>query len=360
MAFDTLPTTNLTGVEIRNMLQENGGDVDDNFLSFFSEDANLNSTSKYKPVRNTGDFIDGSGRWKAADNNCGFSIPILSNYSSLPSYYNSDGSVGMNGWEYQIPNGKTSAQPMRLGDFRGYCPVVIPFVQGFTCPDTGDRQEGSTLFCQIALGQSTDTHLGLSDIATVANCYFGVYAVMGSSSRIAFGSDNNTVELPCADMGVGKWTIYPFLSNARSHGSGTKYYPIPFCQIRTVNMVSDNRPIKIMIRGYYYPDSSTVTYEVLAMNTGASTTMDGYVYLKYQGNDLSDSVQTGEKSKAWLSVSFRNSSMYMTVLSGSFTGVTNSNFFKNGEFTGLLWYAFGNTYTSSNGTSPMRDPSGQL
>lgn len=339
--YTILPTTNLKAEDVRDTV---GGS--NNLTSFFT--ASLNETSKYKPVIYPADFVDDNNRWKATDGNCGFTFPNSSNYTSIPSWYSSNGATGMNGWVYNKPTGG-STQPMRLGDFRGYCTTRVPMSQSFYCPEKAQMTTGAIIRCTCMLSNPSDTNLAITDLNTLANSYFGVYAVYGSDSsktRIAFSTTKGsaTVDLPCHDMSLGEWTIYPFFSNASSHASGTKYYPVPYVGIRKVTMVSSLDAIKMRIGGVLSADKSTCTWTVYATNTGGATTVStNAVYYKFSGNDLSTSTQVGEKSTSVNAVSVPSSTTEVVIASGTFTNTASL-----AASDGRLWFSFGNgKYTGS-------------
>ena len=346
--YTILPTTNLKAEDVRDTV---GGSND--LTSFFQKD--LNETSKYKPVRYPADFLDDNNRWKGTDGNCGFTFPSSSNYTDIPSWYGANGATGMNGWVYNKPRGKTSSynEPMRLGDFCGYCTTRIPMSQSFYCPETAQMTSGATISCTCMLSNPSETNLAITDLSTLANGYFGVYAVYKSDTsktRLAFATTkgSGTVSLPCHDMNLGDWTIYPFFSNASSHGSGTKYYPVPYVGTRTVKMASSVDAIKMRIGGVLSADKNTCTWTVYATNTGSATTVStNAVYYKFFGNNLSTALQTGEKSASVNSVTVPSSTAEVAIASGTFTGTSS---LANG---GVLWFSFGGgKYTGS--VSPMQ------
>lgn len=345
--YTILPSTQLKAEDVRDTV---GGTNE--HITYFQQD--LNETSKYKPVRYPADFLDDNNRWKGTDGNCGFTFPSSSNYTDIPSWYGANGAVGMNGWVYNKPRGKTSSynEPMRLGDFRGYCTTRIPMSQSFYCPETAQMKSGATISCTCMLSNPSETNLAITDLSTLANGYFGVYAVYKSDTsktRLAFATTkgSGTVSLPCHDMNIGDWTIYPFFSNANSHGSGTKYYPVPYVGTRTVKMASSVDAIEMRIEGTLSADLTTCTWKVYAKNTsGATTLSNNSVYFKFSGNDLSTNTQKNEKS--WSSstgITIPSSSTMTVVASGTFTGTS----LLGADMGSKLWFSFGGgKYTGSS------------
>lgn len=342
--YTILPTSNLKAEDVRDTV---GGTND--HITYFQQD--LNETSKYKPVRYPADHLDDNNRWKGVDGNCGFTFPSSSNYTDIPSWYASNGAVGMNGWVYNKPRGKTNNynEPMRLGDFRGYCTTKIPMSQSFYCPENAQMTSGSIIRCTCMLSNPSETNLAITDLNTLANSYFGVYAVNvanTSNTRIAFSQTKGsaTVDLPCHDMTLGEWKIYPFFASASSHGSGTKYYPVPYVGLRKVTMVSSVAAIKMRIGGVLSADKNTCTWTIYATNSGGATTIStNVVYYKFSGNDLSTSPQVGEKSTSVNSVSVPSSTTEVAIASGTFTNTASL-----ATSNGMLWFSFGNgKYTGS-------------
>lgn len=344
-----LPTSELKAEDIRDTV---GGTND--LTSFFT--VNLNETSKYKPVRYAVDFSDGNERWKSSGN-CGFTFPNSSNVSDVPNWYknptyesDSNRQIIGNGWEYKKPRGKSGSinEPMRLGDFRGYSTTVIPMTQAFYAPEKGQMKTGATLSCTCMLANQSETNISIKDLDTLAASYFGVYAVNNSDTsktRTAYATTqgSGTVELPCHDMNLGKWTLYPFFANS----SKNKFYPVPYVEPRTVEMVSSTDAIEMRIEGTLSADLTTCTWKVYAKNTsGATTLSNNSVYFKFSGNDLSTNTQQNEKS--WSSstgITIPSSSTMTVVASGTFTGTT----LLGADMGSKLWFSFGGgRYTGSS------------
>lgn len=358
----TLSIEDLHNHEIRDVLNQNGGHCNNVQASLFIN-GNLNWTSKYKPVCHSDVFSDREIRRKGEDGNSGLVVPVLTNYIELPDFYNEDGSDDMNGWEYIVPDG--NPYPMTTGDFRGYHTIVSPFAQGFYVPEKGEMTPNSTLECMIMVRESSDTNLVMSDIKTIEGCTFGVYAVQGTKYRLAFGDTNNHVSLPCHDMSLGEWKVYPFFTNSpnKQHGQGVKYYPIPGVGIRFVEMVENTDAIQLQITGYFYADTKVCTWEVKAFNTSSADTISGgSVFLKYADHTLADPLDKYEKQERILdNIEVPHTETLISIASGRFDNIVGTEFYNElGDFTGKLWFAFGGgRYTSKRGVPPMKDPAGK-
>lgn len=361
---DVIPTTNVKIQDIIDTLNAHGGSIvpDTSGLydltDLFSTFAAINKWSKYKPVVYASTFVDSDKRWQG-DGNCGFSFPNSSNYADIPGWYNPDGSVGMNGWVYNIPTGGSSA-PMRLGDFRGYCVYEYPITQGFHCPEKVSRATGSSAVCMCMANTESEYGLAMSDIPALSSCYFGIYAVCQGStgvSRLVFAPTAGTVSVTVLTAGLtlGEWRFYPFFASAGSHASGTKYFPVPNVGFRKVTVVDSLDAIEVQITGEINQSTATCTFRILAKNTGIATALStNAVYLKLDGNDLSDSLVTGEKSTSIGSLSIPSSSSFVEIHTGTFTGLSDTLM-----ATGKLWLTMASGKYTDN-VSPMKTPAGQL
>lgn len=120
--YDVLPSQNLKYEDVRDTLASSGGYVNNNMDSLFQLNSGINQWSKYKPVGFSQNFTDNYPNWyKGNDGKCGMNISrVLSNVEDLIEQYK----VGT--WIYNPPSGG-SAEPYRLGDFRGYSKNAVPF-----------------------------------------------------------------------------------------------------------------------------------------------------------------------------------------------------------------------------------------
>lgn len=357
--YNILPSENLKDNDIRDTINAYGGVADNVDSSYFTKD-NINECSKYKPVRHTEPFLNTDERWKGADGNCGYYIPQSSNYVDIPSWYDESGLVGMNGWEYLVPRG-SSSEPFRWGDFRGYTPLRYPITSGFYCAEEASRANGATLLCQCMTNPSSEFGLTLNNIAAIKDNYFGVYAVNKadtSTYKIAFASEKGgtSVELPTSlSPQNSEWYVYPFFANKNVHEQGTIYRPVPYVARREFKIVATLSQIRIQISGMIDEQAKTCSYSILALNEGQETTLsNNAVYMKYDGNDLSDATELGEKYEAISSIRIPTSNTYQSVYSGTFTNL-DAELIKSGK----LWVTMSTAkYTAS--VYPMKSPAGQV
>lgn len=111
MAVKTiLPTTNLEYSDIRDTLASGGGNVSNNMSSLFKEDAHINIWSKYKPIISDKEFDINDEDLR------------LAKYGLSPSKVEIDKYTTDSDWIYNLPG---EGDPLRLGDFRGYCKDAV-------------------------------------------------------------------------------------------------------------------------------------------------------------------------------------------------------------------------------------------
>lgn len=191
-------TSNILMSTVRDTLNEAGGSVGNELKSFFSTNANLNKWSKFKPVIYTNQpFLDDERRWKGDSGLCGFieSSIVFSSADTLVTAYKNK-----NTFVYDIPQGGTT-EPMRLGDFRGYCtdsqaPIWDFYINGaFTDSNT------SSIDCELVTNSpDTNIELLLSDIspkgANAANWYFGVIFELNTGTLIVKSSTTSIGSSP--------------------------------------------------------------------------------------------------------------------------------------------------------------------
>lgn len=304
MAVKTiLPTTNLTGADIRDTLNANGGSVGDNLTSFFSDGANINMWSKYKPVISTTLFFDLS-LWQSSGfrgdlGDCGLNIKTYS-----PSTFKTAAKKGTTGWSYKVPTGGNSA-PMRLGDFRGYCPSAYNPLGNVA--SSGLISNGNVTFAiDIAISGTSDTNITLADIkiggsngTSLSNFYFGVYVwnnnnsyFYTSSSKIGTNA-NLTISVPITV--AGEYNFIPFLSSAAQTTGSDVSATIVSCNksAQKLTVVSSGSLKKVIPNGAWNASGTKVigVSATLINDTSASVTFTGItVQLRYGSDGASSSL----------------------------------------------------------------------
>lgn len=227
MADIVLPETNLTGDDIRDMLNEYGGNVGDDFTDYFTEDANINMWSKFKPI--VIEYINFINLWENEaykTNGCGITIP----YFSHPSDIREALEEGDGMWTYTPPSGG-EREPRRLGDFRRYCPVAINPIGSFEGSYVARRvaeNDSISITIELTVGSDDPYNLTLSDLnvagieVDLSDMYLGVYLVDLNSNNYYFctcesevGTDEEfTIDVPLNYDEEGEFMAYLFLSTS--------------------------------------------------------------------------------------------------------------------------------------------------
>lgn len=305
-----IPETNVKAEDIRDTLIANGGVVDDNILTFFTSDANINPWSKKKPVNYTGDFCQDfdstkdnyvSGWWKGSDGLCGFTIPVHSTYTSAVNATNG----GMNGWTYNIPQ-----LVKRLGDFAGYYPDAKPMMRDFSIPKNVAVNDQTTTVTARMYSDLLDDELSFADFPTLGACYFGVYVTNGTTSyRVTatstIGGGGSVIYLTTSGMETGDWTACPFLSSKQITQSGTDpssamYYTLPGLDKSGFSIV--NSMLSITLNAYRTSEwvdgdiwfGIRYSVSVHSYYTGSNTLAGNRIEIKDSSKDWDDFVAYNE------------------------------------------------------------------
>lgn len=240
-----IPKTNITTDIVRDTLNGAGGSVTNAMGTFYSSSANINPSSKHKPVRRKLDFCQDydsnkanyvADWWKAENKLCGYNLDnaTASSWTALVGKYDGDA----NGWVYELPIGG-EAQPLRLGDFGGYNPDALPLSWGFLAPKTVYKSQ-TTATIAINLPDKNDDYLTWWDFDTFKDYYFGVliyhsngYRRVTATTTISRGG--STVTFNPSLLTAGRtYTVYPFISSvAYTESEGDKsmqLYTIPHAE----------------------------------------------------------------------------------------------------------------------------------
>lgn len=280
--------------QVRDVLNAAGGSVGNDITSFFKSAAKLNMWSKYKPVVSTTLFYS-FALWKSSgyrgDNgDCGLNINVYS-----PDNFMEAAQAGTTGWSYTPPKGGTD-QPMRLGDFRGYCTDAYNPTGAVTT--NGIISNGKVSFAiDVALTGSSNTNLTLSDIriggsngVSLSNYYLGIYMwgngqnlFYTSANKIGTGSDL-TVSISVSNPGTYKYI--PFLSSVAQTSGSAVEAKIVSCNkpSQEVTVVSSGSLKKVIPMGAWNAAGTAVTHitATLVNATSSQVTFTGIkVQLRY-------------------------------------------------------------------------------
>lgn len=191
----TIPNTNINlATNIRDVLNADGGSVNNDLTSFFKPAAKVKMWNKFKPVKYADNFPTYPGTWwKATNGLCGIAIPNGSGSAGLDSIKNSV-------WTWDYPTGGTS-QPMRLGDFRGYnTACTTDIFQSHLKSDISVSDKKIHVALWIYDPQAITNHLRVPDCTLWGNFRLGVRIVYGSNTYIQTSA--KTASQVYADSGV--------------------------------------------------------------------------------------------------------------------------------------------------------------
>lgn len=314
-----IPNTNINlATNIRDVLNNAGGTVGNDVSSFFTTAAKINPYSKRKPVplavNFCQDFDDTEPHyykdwWKGSDGYCGFIPCQVSSFKNIPSYMDGD----MNGWSYQLPVGG-SKTPMRLGDFRGYSSEADPMVSGFTVPSIVSNQFSSNVVTGTCMYTfESDTNLTFADFPNLKDYYFGMYIVQENGSQYRYKTTTIPLEQGACSVSIssyglptGKWTAYPFISEAIQDGNtqvASVYYTIPGNDPATFTVVNSLVTLivhaeKVSLSGVLPSDKNAIKVEVYVRSSGGPTKFtNNYLQIRYADKDFYDDMVVGEISK---------------------------------------------------------------
>ena len=224
----TLGFDELTGDEIRDILTENGGMVDDELETFFTLEAGINMWSKYKPVISSVLFYSKeewiNRAYKGQSGTCGLYIPFDNNLSVFRSMVKN----GSDKWIYEPPYGGENA-PYRLRDFRGYCSDASNPVGGVMTNGYRDDNGMVEFNIEVVHGSDSETNVSLSDLTVnglpLSSYYLGIYAynddnkyyVKTGESSIG---DANGLSVSVQFDSTGTFHYVPILSSRIQNGEG--------------------------------------------------------------------------------------------------------------------------------------------
>lgn len=227
--LSTLPTTTLTGDDIKDTINNYGGSADNTWLTFYDSLNDVNKWSRWKPFSYPADFVNDESILKAA--HFGLQIDHMSNWGNVTTKWETQ-------YVYNKPTG-TSTSPYRGGDFRNYTKDAICFFSSFSGPTTVyQNNAGSYLFY---FNVPTSGSITLSDIVVngvaASNCYPGVVAYKKGTTNYYVITDSKTAGSN-TQFGVSitfstayeTWYVYPMLSST-AYTSWTLNPTNPTCVI---------------------------------------------------------------------------------------------------------------------------------
>lgn len=372
MEYSTLPQTNLKAEDIRDTLNANGGSVGNNTTTFFSDAANINMFSRYKPIRNNALFINlwENDAWKGTDGQCGidFTGATTNNYREVVGAVTNDGN---NGWLYQRPwVGIT--KPYRLGDFRGYMANALPPTHSFSV--TPKVAERGILNADIAYNVSSQSpdgtympgSIGLDDFSyngkSLGQWHFGIVVTDSSNNvkgRSFSGGGMSSCTFNVSSLYKGStYKAWPLLAMEEMGQTETDkmntYLFLPNCGPQEFKVVSPEEALGIKIYltcEYLYlnGNKTSIKYKVtVSIENGSITLTNNWLQMRFSTSDIMDAMQIGEKREKLPDISISKNSPY--VKEGVFTIDTvyqEKNYYLYGTF-------HSSTYTT-NKVYPMEE-----
>lgn len=239
--------------DVKRALGESSND-----LATLCKSENINMWAKYKPTCYPSPFPD--NWYKARDGNYGISVPTYNNLESLYNAYFIDGDKNHNnGYSYERPSGG-SAEPYRLGDFRGYNNNATSPIYNFLVTERATSNSGVSGSCGFRVNPSTgeDNRVNLGDISITKNCYFG-FALFKNGKPTYFRTESKPVSNGNFQVQIG--------GNGYNLATGT-YIAIPF--LSTAKYDTSNRPNFVV--GSWYSIPTAVPNDVII-----ETTQDSYL-----------------------------------------------------------------------------------
>lgn len=269
----------LLTVDIGEVLRDSGVSVDlAEPWSFFTPA--LNMWSKKKPIVDSRLFIALStwknGAWKGTDGRCGITIPTYASVSAFRTAVDN----GTTGWSYTPPNG-TSAQPRRLGDFRGYDTDAHNPIGAIATNGLRDANNYVQFDIDVLIPSGTsDTNLTLADLVVngtaLSSYYLGVYLWNSARYMLYTGTtpigsaDGLSVKIPVD--AVGTYQYVPFLCSRAQTGTGVAatYIGLNY-QPKTVNIVQSTSVYTISVSAYWNNTHTAITVGFVTLFNGDSS-----------------------------------------------------------------------------------------
>lgn len=260
--------------------------------------------AKYKPTCYPSPFPD--NWYKARDGNYGISVPSYNTLESLYNAYFIDGDENHdNGYSYERPSGG-SAEPYRLGDFRGYNSRATSPIYGFRATVRATSNGGVSGSCGFRVKPSVgeDDRVNLEDIGITKDCYFG-FALFQKGKPVYFRTESNTVSNGSflvqiggngSNLATGNYVAIPFLSTAKYDTSDRpnfvvgSWYPIPTAVPNDVIIETTQSAYLRDLKLSYDPS----TKEVRLKNFGSTTYKRIYINIRFSTSTQTTAFQFGE------------------------------------------------------------------
>lgn len=337
---DILPKTNLKLEDIRDTLNAAGGSVGNETRSYFGINANLNMFSRYKPMRQSGDFINlwENNAWKGIGGKCGinFTEAVMTTYKDVIGKASAN---SYNGWKYDMPLGSKNS-PFRLGDFRGYYPDALPPVTGFSVP--GLVSVNGKLQAMVAYSPSLNDpdgddsyapgNIGLSEFAyngdNFSDFHFGIVVTDTSNNYKgrSFSGGSGLTSCEYATSGLIQGTTYrawPLIAKTAmgqyDADVANTYIMLPLCGPDEFKVVSaeEANGLKIALTceySYLGNTKASIRYTLtVSTESTAPTLMNNYITMRFSTSGVNDAMMAGEKREKLPDISVTKNTPYTKV-----------------------------------------------
>jgi hypothetical protein len=302
----TLPNSNISIMDVRNILGYPSTD-----LGTLSSCSNINQWSKYKPVgydySGAQDIRTYDPYWyRGSNGKCGINVPAQTSLSTIFTNFR-NGTA--NYWNYLPPAGG-SAQPYRLGDFRGYNTDSRPVMSMEAIADTCVVYGSMVIPVAVIVITPNQYELSLSDFtyySTMNSMYFGAaivsknkttYKYLTASSSIGDGSTgDNTVEIPASGFTTGEYEIVAFLSTGRKTDIDAVDVPNMFISLpngyKIINI--DRQAIRITISAQWNTNSTVNwTAQIYNKTNNNISLFNCRIIIGYGDFSIGDALEAGE------------------------------------------------------------------
>lgn len=283
--------------DVKSVLGESSDD-----LATLCKSSKINVWAKYKPTCYPSPFPD--NWYKARDGNYGISVPSYNTLESLYNAYFIDGDENHdNGYSYERPSGG-SAEPYRLGDFRGYNSRATSPISSFLATARATSNSGVSGSCEFRISVGEDDRVNLGDIDITKDCYFG-FALFQKGKPVYFRTESNTVSNGSflvqiggrgSNLATGTYVAIPFLSTAKYDTSDIpnfvvgSWHPIPTAVPNNVIIETTQNSYLRDLKLSYYPS----TKEVRLKNVGSTTYKRIYIDIRFSTSTQTTAFQFGE------------------------------------------------------------------
>lgn len=236
MAVQTvIPSSNVLAADIRDTLNEAGGSVTNDLVTFFQSGAKANVWAKNKPFRYKLNFGVTDAIRKQASYGVG-NIPYFTNTSNMASFMYDNSATPTNGaqssyFAHLLPRGGEN-EPYRLEDFVGYYSDATPPIGQHYTNEMMMNSSGG-IIPYFILGNETDYTLKLKDLninqyignagLNIDNWYLGICFVNASKklfiTQSTYLSQVNeygaSFNINSFGTHAGTYTVFAFISNTK-------------------------------------------------------------------------------------------------------------------------------------------------